>query len=106
MAEELPPLTVQNLLDALANPNFKSYVYIGSATDRAWNLAKSAQNMLAGLRVYLVTTKVLGDQVRARFQVEPQFVGIVFGRGTDVKGKLPPAQTEDFLTLCEAINNA
>ena len=106
MAEVLPPLTVQDLRDALANPNFKSYVYIGSAGDPAWNLAKSAQKMLAAVRVYLVTSKALADQVRAEFHVEPQYVGIVFGWVLDVSAKLLPAQAADFLTLAEAINNA
>jgi hypothetical protein len=105
MAEELPPLTVEDLIDALANPNFKAYVYIGSADDDAWQLAISAQKMLAAVRVYLVT-EPLEAAVRKKFKIAPSFAGIVFGWELDIKKKLTQDEADDFLTLTQAIADA
>jgi hypothetical protein len=106
MAETLPPLTIQGLEEALANPNFKAYVYIGNAQDTGWALAISAQRMLAAVRVYLVTTKALADTVRQHFEVAPDSVGIVFGWELDVRHQLSKAEAEDFLTVAKAIADA
>ena len=104
MADQVGSL--QQLVDALLNENFKSYVYIGSPSSDAWALAKSAQLMLAGVRVFCVPDPQLGNQVRAQYQVAAKFVGIVFGLDDTVKQTLLQAEADDFLALTTAIANA
>jgi hypothetical protein len=106
MADELPPLTMTDLSSAIANPNFKSYIYIGNADDRPWNFAKKAQQLLAGLRVYRASPQPFGDQVRTQFGAGPGVVGIVCGFDGKLKRLLNSAEADDFLTLSEAVASA
>ena len=98
--------SLEQLTAALTNPNFTSYVYIGTEQDRGWKLAIAAQKMLPALRVYCVTNPAVAAQVRTNFNAQPPYVGIVFGWGSEVKDRLLPAQADDYLTLTQAIANA
>jgi hypothetical protein len=106
MADELPPLSMADLAAAMANPNFKSYVYIGDTADRQWTFAKKAQQMLAGLRVYRASPQGFGAQVRSLFGVGPGVVGVICGFDGKMKRQLSPAEADDFLTVAEAVANA
>lgn len=105
MAETLPPLTLDGLRDALRNPNFRSYVYIGNESDTGWKLAISAQRMLPSLRVYCAKPSE-ANAVLAMFNVPADRVGIVFGWGDVPKRMLSAAEAADFYTLTQAIQDA
>ena len=105
MSDSLPPLSVDELKEILKNPNFKTYLVLGKAADKAWKLGLAAQNMLAGMRAYLVKPDAQSD-VRSAFGVSSGQIGVVFGRSTRVKKKLTKKQAEDFLTVVDSINNA
>ncbi len=102
MAETLPPMTIEQLRNALENPHFRSYVYIGNETDVGWRMAIAAQKILPALRVYRVAMS-MAKVVRSEFTVPDICVGIIFGWTTDIKRTLAAAEAEDFLTLTEAI---
>lgn len=102
MAESLPPLTLDDLLTDLDNPHFSGYVYIGKAADKGWAVAIGAQDFIPAVRVYRADPKV-ADEVRAEFDAAKKDVGLVFGWKRDVKRKLTQAETEDALTVMNAI---
>jgi len=105
MAETLPPLSIELLKDALINPHFSTYVYIGKQSDNAWKLALAAQRLLPALRVYCVAQS-LAKPTRQEFQVPVQHVGVVFDWQDEVKATLTKSNARDFLVLVEAITDA
>jgi len=105
MAETLPPLSIEQLNDALVNPHFSTYVYIGKQSDNAWKLALAAQRLLPALRVYCVA-KSIATLLRREFEVPAQHVGVVFDWVDNVKVTLTKSKATDFLTLVQAITDA
>jgi hypothetical protein len=105
MAETLPPMTLNQLDAALANPNFSSYAYIGRKSDVGWKLAVGAQGYIPAVRVYLV-----GDAVKQAFRqaygVGPQKAGIAFDFQKNAKIQLTKKQCEDALTVLNSIRDA
>lgn len=101
MAEVLPPMTVEHLLEDLDNPHFTGYVYIGK-DDAGWAVAIGAQDFIPALRVYRADPKV-ADEVRAEFGAAKKDVGLVFGWKRKVFRKLAQADCEDALTVMNAI---
>ena len=102
MAETVPPLTMDQLVDSLNNKNFSSYVFIGADTDTGWKMAIASQKILPALRVYRINQEMAAE-VKARFNVTNGRVSIVFGWVADVKDMLTKEQAEDFLTVTNAI---
>lgn len=105
MTDSMSPISLDEMLGILQNPNFKTYLVIGKKSDKAWNLALATQNYLPGVRSYLVKPDSQA-QVRDHFNVPSDHVGIVFGRSDSVSKTLTKDQTEDFLKVAESINNA
>ncbi|MCC7014654.1 MAG: hypothetical protein IT454_18985 [Planctomycetes bacterium] len=102
MAESLPPLTLAALLQALANPSFTAYAYIGGEKDRGWSIAKAAEKMIPNVRVYRIAPSE-ASAARSEFGASPSIVGIVFGFGLDVTDKLNAKAAEDALRVFNAI---
>lgn len=106
MSDSMPPLTLAQMLDILSNPNFKTYLVIGKANDRAWKVGQAAERLMAGIRSYLVKADAK-DEIIDHFGITPKTrVGIVFGLSADVKNTLTTKQAEDFLTVATAIEEA
>ena len=105
MAESLPPMSVEDLDEALANPHFSSYVYIGPEDSEGWAIAKDMQFNLPALRIYRVDTTV-ETEIRNKFHAPAGRVGLVFDWTTNLKKTLSPAEAEDFSLLLKAINAA
>ena len=105
MSDKMPPITLDEMIDILKNPNFKTYLVLGEKSDDAWKLGQAAQNYLAGVRAYLVEAKVQAI-VRTHFKVPQDHVGIVFGRSDAVIQTLDRAEASDFLTVTQAVNDA
>ena len=105
MAETLPPMTIEQLKDALKNPNFSTYVFIGDEGHTGWKMAMGAQKILPALRVYRVDNSVAG-LVKNEFSVNESHIGIVFDWTTDVKQTLSEAEATDYFILTEALINA
>ncbi len=55
MAETLPPLSTSELLTALDNPHFSSYIFMGAKSEKGWLVARAAHELLPALRIYRVT---------------------------------------------------
>jgi len=93
------------MLEILENPNFKAYLVLGEESEDAWKLALAAQNFLPGVRSYLVT-QASQEKVRNHFSVPLEHYGITFGRSSMVHKTLTREETNDFLSVCLAINEA
>jgi hypothetical protein len=102
MAETLPPMTQEELLKALGNDTWKSYVYIGKAGDKGWRVARAAEAFLARVRAYLVKKADLLDGT----EIEKNKPGIVFGWGAKPVKYLTQAQCKDLLIVMEEITEA
>ncbi len=105
MSDRMPPITLDEMIDILNNPNFKTYLVLGDDTDDAWKLGLAAQNFLAGIRSYLIESSSQ-EEVRLHFEVPDDHIGIVFGRANEVFKTLNQTQANDFLTVSETIVNA
>ena len=105
MSDKMPPITLNEMLEILKNPNFKTYLVMGKESDDAWKLGLAAQNLLPGVRSYLVENTSLAE-VQQQFNVPDDRVGIVFGRSDEVSRTLTEAEANDFLTVTEAITSA
>lgn len=105
MAESLPPMTLEELLAALENPHFSSYVYFGKEADKGWKVALAAQRYVPCLRVYRVSDSLKKD-VRNKFDVTGAKSGVVFDFGTRVKATLTRTQTEKPLLVFDIIRGA
>jgi hypothetical protein len=101
----MPPISLGDMLDILRNPNFKTYLVMGSRRDKAWQLAIAAQNILPAVRTYLVMSAAQSE-VRQHFHVHSGHVAIVFGRDDKPAKTLTEKQAKDFLkvavSICEA----
>ena len=76
MAESLPPMSMEDLDEALKNPHFSSYVYIGREDSEGWAVAKDLQFNLPALRIYRVDA-ALETEIRNKCQVPAGQVGVV-----------------------------
>jgi hypothetical protein len=105
MQDSMPPLTLDQMIAILENPNFKTYLVFGEESDDIWSMATAAQRFLPGVRSYLVKLAAQED-VKQSFDIPQDHVAIVFGRSSVVAQTLTIAQASDFLTVTEAISNA
>lgn len=105
MAESLPPMSMEDLDEALKNPHFSSYVYIGPEDSEGWAVAKDLQFNLPALRIYRVDG-TFESETRNKYQVPAGRVGVVFDWTTNVKKTLTTAEAEVFSALLKAINAA
>ena len=106
MSNSMPPLTLAQIIDILANPNFKTYLVIGKVNDRAWKVGQAAERLMAGVHSYLIKADAK-DEIIDHFGITPKTrVGIVFGLSVDIKSTLTQKQAEDFLTVATAIEEA
>jgi hypothetical protein len=102
MPEQLPPLTTEDLKQALNNTTFSTYAYIGKEDDVGWAVARAVFKLLPALRVYLVTSRPLV----AEWTTKPTDRGIVWGFGPNPKRRLLKAETDDVLVVMDAITAA
>lgn len=105
MQDSMPPLTLDQMISILENPNFKTYLVLGEESDDAWSMATAAQRFLPGVRSYLVKPPAQAE-VRQHFDVPQDHVTIVFGRSSVVARTLTLGEASDFLTVTEAISSA
>jgi hypothetical protein len=105
MSDSIPPLSLADLRNILKNPNFKTYLVLGEDGDTAWDLAIAAQNMLAGVRSYLIKPSAHGE-VRSDFGIPDPQIAAYFGRGDHVQSTLSRGEAEDFLTVVSRINES
>jgi hypothetical protein len=102
MPEQLPPLTSDDLKVALGNPAFSVYAYIGKESDRGWEVAQAAFNLLPALRIYLVTRRELVSD----WTTDATGRAIVWGFGRNPKQHLLKAEADDLVKVLAAINAA
>ena len=105
MKDFMPPITLNDMLEILGNPNFKTYLVLGEESEDAWKLGLAAQNFLPGVRSYLVK-QPSQDEVRNYFSVPMEHVGITFGRSLSIHKTLTKDVANDFLSVCLAIHEA
>jgi hypothetical protein len=105
VAESLPPLTTDELLTALDNPHFISYLYFGAANDAGWKVAIGAQRFSPGLRSYRIAAEKQAEVKRAlKINGNPKGALLDFGRS--VVSKLNKAQAEDPLYVLDEVAKA
>lgn len=105
MKDFIPPITLNEMLEILGNPNFKTYLVLGEESEAAWKLGLAAQNFLPGVRSYLVK-QPSHEEVRNHFGVPMAHIGITFGRSSSVHKTLNKDAANDFLSVCSAIDEA
>ena len=105
MSDKMPPINLDEMIEILKNPNFKTYLVFGKENDNAWKLGLAAQNFLAGVRSYLVEPSAQ-NEVRQHFEVPDDNIGVVFGHADMVSKTLDQSQANDFLTVTESIVQA
>jgi len=105
MQEYMPPITMDQMLAMVRNPNFKTYVVLGEESDDSWSLAQAALNFLPGLQILLVQSEAQAE-VRQHFLVSDDHVALIFGRSKTVSQGLSKTEASDFLTVTQAISNA
>lgn len=105
MSQIMPPLTMDELLNLIDNPNFKTYVVLGNESDETWNLAQAALNFLPGLQIFLVKSESQ-PEVRQHFDIPNDHVALIFGRSKILSLTLSATDAGDFLTVTQAISNA
>ncbi|MEX2381383.1 MAG: hypothetical protein WD490_03290 [Opitutales bacterium] len=102
MAELAPPLTKEDILANLQNPTFSVYLHIGQAGDEGWANAEIVADLLARLRIYLVTDQ----SIVAEWAGDEDPAGIAFGWGESVFQRLSLDETNDLKTVLNAIRDA
>jgi deoxycytidine triphosphate deaminase len=105
MQDSMPPLSLDEMIAVLENPNYKTYLVLGKESEKAWKLGLAAQNFLPGVRSYLVKTPAQAE-VKQHFNIPANHVGIVFGRSSFVSKTLTRTEANDFLIVTQAIANA
>ncbi len=50
----MPPTTLEEMLENLDNPNFKTYIVLADESNEASQTAEAVENMVPGLELYLV----------------------------------------------------
>ncbi len=105
MAESLPPLTAQQLADALANPNFSDYVYFGLDGDKGWKVAVLAQSLIPALRVYRVAPE-MQEEIREQLELAENVAGAVFGWDERVRDRLTKSQAGNAMRVIDALQAA
>jgi hypothetical protein len=101
-------LRYESLVERLADPNFKTILFLGPEGDDGWLLARAAEANLPGVRAYLVGAHPDDDpptpaQVRAAFSMPRGHLGVVVNREGDEYFTLSAAESRDFLTLVETV---
>jgi hypothetical protein len=102
MAEVLTAQKLPEFREALKNPTFTVYAYIGKETDKGWEVAQAAFNFLPALRVYLVTQRSLLSE----WCTDSTARGVVWGFGPRPKTALLRAEVTDLLAVMDAIKLA
>lgn len=102
MSETIPPMTWEDLQKALRIDSWKSYIYIGDAGDRGWEIAQLAHNLVPRLRVYLATDP---EELKKGGLAVTQ-PGIVFGFDDSPYKYLSKREAEDLATLVTAVAEA
>ncbi len=105
MSESLPPLTINQLIEALKNPHFSAYLYLGKEAEKGWKLALAAQKIVPALRVYRIAPEK-DNEIRSAFNLNSSCVGVIFGWDEKPKRCIESDLANDFLDLTEAIINA
>ncbi len=105
MAESVPPMTVDELLKALDNPHFSSYLYFGSAREAGWNTAIGVQRFTPGLRVYRLTGEEAGE-VKKKLGISGNPKGVVLDFQRGVIARLNKPQAEDALKIMDEVARA
>ena len=104
MPEMLPPLTFADLKNALGNPGFTVYVYIGGEKDEGWEVANDAFGLMPAMRIYLVKDRA---EIAPLLKGQPGTVrAIVFGYTKNPKQFLTKTQAEDLKVVTRAIADA
>ena len=55
----MPPTTLEEMLENLDNPNFKTYIVLADESNEASQTAEAVENMVPGLELYLVMCRTL-----------------------------------------------
>ena len=101
MAEQLPPMGGAELVAALKNSTWSSYLYVGKASDKGWKNAVTAEGFLARVRVYQARDKDALDG--SGISVTAGKPGVVFGWGETPVKRLTKTQCADLGTVMQAI---
>ena len=102
MAETLPPLTADDVKGPLKDPTFTVYMYVGNESDEGWDIAQTAFEYVAKLRIYLVRDiSLIKEWVGLK---RPK--GIVFGYDDQPQRFLNRQEADDLKTVLRAIRDA
>jgi hypothetical protein len=102
MAEVLTAETMPQFRQALKNPTFTVYAYIGKETDKGWEVAQAAFKVVPALRIYLAPQRALlkewCDDSTAR--------GVIWGFDPTPRTSLLRAEVNDLFAVIDAITRA
>lgn len=102
MAEVLTPETMPQFREALRNPTFTVYAYIGKETDKGWEVAQAAFKLVPTLRVYLAPQRSLLRE----WCDDPTVRAVVWGFGPKPRTTLLRGEVTDLLAVVDAITKA
>jgi hypothetical protein len=102
MSEVLTAAKLPEFREALKNPTFTVYAYIGKDTDKGWAVAQAAFNFVPALRVYLASQRNLLSEWCNDSTVR----GVVWGFGPKPKTALLRSEVTDLLAVMDAIRLA
>ncbi len=75
----MPPTTLEEMLENLDNPNFKTYIVLADESNEASQTAEAVENMVPGLELYLVMPDAQAA-VKQHFGPLEGHIGIVCSR--------------------------
>jgi len=102
MSEVLTTERMPLFREALKNPKFSVYVFIGKESDKGWAVAETVFKLVAALRVYRAPQR---DLV-AEWNNDPTALAIVWGYGSKPKSSLLRSEANDVVAVVDAIKEA
>ena len=102
MAEVLTPETMPLFREALKNPLFTVYLFIGKESDKGWAVAQAAVKLVPALRIYRAPQR---NSV-AEWDDDGTALAIVWGFGPKPQSSLLRTEANDLLAVIDAIDQA